>query len=251
MKATRNRNGPFANACAIYPRNCSECRQPFIARRSTTLRCSDECSKRHRSKSTPRTRNKRHKRRAIERYSDITPAYEAMLRSKTRKCRICGTYLTSKPDRPNSKHLDHIIPINVGGTHTIGNVRIICRTCNLARPKDGTDYTGPITLWAQVHDVVIKTRPKAIPKPPMPRTSVGRCSCGSELYAQGRIDRRSDRCHSCLVTLGREAARLRASGMKWQDICDALGYTNTGALFGLVRRHGSESPAAEARDAIY
>lgn len=60
----------------------------------------------------------------------------------------CGVRMTDVPYLVNSKELDHIVPINVGGTYTIGNVRIICRQCNQQRPKDGSDYTGPVTLWA-------------------------------------------------------------------------------------------------------
>lgn len=36
-------------------------------------------------------------------------------------------------------HTDHIHPLNMGGKHTASNVRIICATCNLRRPKDGRD----------------------------------------------------------------------------------------------------------------
>jgi 5-methylcytosine-specific restriction endonuclease McrA len=58
--------------------------------------------------------------------------------------------MTDESNQPNSKHLDHIIPVVMGGTHTMGNVRIICRTCNLSRPKDGSDLDGhQPTLWAQ------------------------------------------------------------------------------------------------------
>lgn len=71
------------------------------------------------------------------------------MRKRARKCPLCGIYMTSKHNKPNSKHLDHILPISQGGTHTHGNVRIICADCNLKRPKDGSDYTGPLTLWAQ------------------------------------------------------------------------------------------------------
>ena len=41
----------------------------------------------------------------------------------------------------NGKNLDHIIPINdtCKGTHTMNNVRILCRICNQTRPKDGSD----------------------------------------------------------------------------------------------------------------
>jgi 5-methylcytosine-specific restriction endonuclease McrA len=58
--------------------------------------------------------------------------------------------MIDEPYEPNSKELDHMIPLNAGGTHTIGNVRIICRSCNRQRPHDGSDYIGPVTLWACV-----------------------------------------------------------------------------------------------------
>ena len=231
-KPKRKHSGPHYRACAIYPRNCTECGKPFIARRFTMLCCSGKCSDdrraRRNNKSTPRTRNKGHVRRSLEKYSDITPAYEAVLRSRTRKCRLCATYMTGKPDHPNSKHLDHIIPIGVGGTHTIGNVRIICRTCNLKRPKDGSDLTGwQPTLWAQVPGVVIK--PKPAPAPPPPRVAKARCSCGNEI-----TNGQTSRCAQCLHRLTVQAAAMRDHGMKWQEICDALGYTNTGALYSRV-----------------
>lgn len=70
------------------------------------------------------------------------------MRAKAKRCPLCEVRLVNEPYLPASKELDHIVPLNVGGTHTLGNVRIICRTCNIGRPKDGSDYTGPVTLWA-------------------------------------------------------------------------------------------------------
>lgn len=70
------------------------------------------------------------------------------MRAKAKRCPLCKVRLIDAPYLPASKELDHIVPLNIGGTHTIGNVRIICRTCNLRRPKDGSDYTGPVTLFA-------------------------------------------------------------------------------------------------------
>ncbi|WP_176737962.1 HNH endonuclease [Micromonospora inyonensis] len=67
---------------------------------------------------------------------------------KARRCPLCAVRMTDQPYLPASKELDHIVPLGVGGTHTIGNVRIICRACNLKRPKDGGDYAGPVTLFA-------------------------------------------------------------------------------------------------------
>lgn len=96
-----------------------------------------------------RLRIKTHRRKDWSRLTDITPEYEVSLRAKAKRCPICTVKLTDAPYLPHSKELDHIIPRCAGGTHTIGNVRIICRSCNLARPDDGSDYAGPVTLWAQ------------------------------------------------------------------------------------------------------
>lgn len=100
-----------------------------------------------------RWRVRNHMRRTLGRMGDVTPEYELMLRTKAKRCPMpdCGVRLIDEPYLPASKELDHMIPVNPrsGGTHTIGNVRIICRKCNNARPYDGSDYTGPVTLWAE------------------------------------------------------------------------------------------------------
>lgn len=99
-------------------------------------------------KAKARQRRKTHIRRAKTRRSDVSLAYEIGMRRKTKRCPLCRVRLIDQPYLPTSKELDHMIPLNVGGTHTMGNVRIICRSCNLKRPNDGSDYTGPVTLWA-------------------------------------------------------------------------------------------------------
>lgn len=96
-----------------------------------------------------RQRIKTHRRKDWSRLTDITPEYELGLRVKAKRCPLCKTKMTDQPYLPASKELDHIVPRGVGGTHTMGNVRIICRKCNLDRPGDGSDYLGPVTLWAQ------------------------------------------------------------------------------------------------------
>lgn len=87
-------------------------------------------------------------RKAKTRRFDISSAAEREMRAKAKRCPLCNVRLIDEPYKPASKELDHMVPLNVGGTHTIGNVRILCRSCNLARPKDGSDYIGPVTLWA-------------------------------------------------------------------------------------------------------
>jgi hypothetical protein len=90
----------------------------------------------------------------------------------------CGVKLTDIPFLPNSKELDHIIPLNIGGTHTIGNVRIICRKCNSSRPIDGSDYFGQLSLWCDNQEVAFslrsgkkKKRSVAVPKVASIRTA--------------------------------------------------------------------------------
>jgi len=110
--------------------------------------CDDKRRDPERKRANWRARN--HLRRTQYRaaFDRVTPEFENALRAKARKCPLCSTRMTDDPLKPNSKELDHIVPRNAGGTHTIGNVRIICRSCNVRRPKDGSDYVGPVTLWA-------------------------------------------------------------------------------------------------------
>lgn len=48
-------------------------------------------------------------------------------------CQICGIGPLGR------FHLDHWIPLNMGGETCEGNLRITCPKCNLSRPKDGSD----------------------------------------------------------------------------------------------------------------
>ena len=90
----------------------------------------------------------RHRRRLAELDSDLTRADVAHLVASASVCPCCGVRMVGEPG-PAQKQLDHIIPLNVGGTHTLANVRVICRTCNLRRPKDGSDLEGfQPALWS-------------------------------------------------------------------------------------------------------
>jgi 5-methylcytosine-specific restriction endonuclease McrA len=44
------------------------------------------------------------------------------------RCHICG-----KKCRSSEIHLDHLVPISRGGTHTAANLRVACAHCNLSR----------------------------------------------------------------------------------------------------------------------
>lgn len=43
-------------------------------------------------------------------------------------CHICG-----KRCKPAELHLDHLVPISLGGEHSARNVRVACRDCNLRK----------------------------------------------------------------------------------------------------------------------
>lgn len=51
------------------------------------------------------------------------------------QCQMCGRKVTEKDNVNNDDyaHLDHIIPLSKGGTHTLDNVQALCRKCNLIK----------------------------------------------------------------------------------------------------------------------
>lgn len=80
-----------------------------------------------------------HKRRAKTTVTDIDTKWLKALKQKTSICELCNKEMENTGNYPNGKHLDHILPLNVGGEHKKNNVRYICAECNVARPKDGSD----------------------------------------------------------------------------------------------------------------
>ncbi len=80
------------------------------------------------------------RRREQMKETDITVDWLVQQKHSTSLCPNCDIELTTLGiNEPTSKHLDHIIPLNIGGLHLKSNVRYICRTCNLTRPRDGRD----------------------------------------------------------------------------------------------------------------
>lgn len=76
--------------------------------------------------------------RSLEDSSDITIDFILALKREQKNCCLCSVELYDHAGK-NQRHLDHIIPIHIGGAHMQDNVRYTCRTCNLKRPKDGRD----------------------------------------------------------------------------------------------------------------
>lgn len=147
--------GCFHRSKPVRPPECATdgCSEPHRKGSSYCLRCEELKWPRDPAKARASWRAKNHRRRSQRRetlatFDHVTPQFELTLRVKAKRCPLCGVKLIDEPFQHASKELDHMVPLNVGGTHTTGNVRIICRLCNLRRPDDGSDYTGPVTLWA-------------------------------------------------------------------------------------------------------
>jgi hypothetical protein len=224
-------------------RPCSDCDGATTRRATAYGRLCAECAEVRR-----RTRNSRKhsKRRTAQRFTDITAAFERQLRKQAQCCPLCATRLTDAPRQPNSKNLDHIVPICVGGTHTMGNVRIICRTCNLTRPKDGSDVTdGQLEQWARdvqcVDEITARIRASI-----ETRAASKTCRCGRLMVKQS--------CPECPIRLeaqrrrsqlGRDAARLRAEGLKWREISQALRLSGTGTTYQLAWQYGAPEVRAQ------
>ena len=77
--------------------------------------------------------------------SDGTVTLEAeqkLLKTQNNLCDYCGDDISKK------KHLDHILPLDRGGMHTIDNVHFTCPSCNLSK---GTKTEDEWFEWLKIH----------------------------------------------------------------------------------------------------
>jgi 5-methylcytosine-specific restriction endonuclease McrA len=57
------------------------------------------------------------------------------------KCTYCCVEITNK-----NKHIDHIIPISLGGSNSPDNLQVTCRTCNLSKGAKHPDVFAKTIL---------------------------------------------------------------------------------------------------------
>lgn len=180
------------------------------------------------------------RRRAKSRFTDITPEFDRQLR-RAEVCAICGCPTNGVV------HVDHIVPLNVGGTHTRDNVRATCEACNLARPKDGSDVHGhQSNLFMAFVDVSASMK---VQRPKVCRR------CGSDAIPEKRFAKSDYRCGVCwpvrrpakpkpptvpVVRLEdrldmRRVLQLRADGHGYKRIAREVGATREQVRAVLVR----------------
>jgi hypothetical protein len=73
------------------------------------------------------------KRAAMERGELITLA--ALIERDGDCCYLCGRQVSNALPftHPLKANIDHVVPVSKGGAHTLGNVRVACRSCNSAK----------------------------------------------------------------------------------------------------------------------
>ncbi len=113
------------------------------------------------------------RRRSQTRITDFDSSFLWELKTATAYCVLCFVLLFQE-----RRHLDHVVPLAVGGCHVKKNVRYICATCNFRRPKDGRDGTvvGAVAdqeLCFRISAIVNSTRWMVSARMPPPRNEEG------------------------------------------------------------------------------
>lgn len=137
---------------------------------------------------SPSQRSALDRRRGREANGDLTRSFAAKLRQAATHCSVptCRAELIDVPYQPNSREIDHIVPLEYGGTHTRDNVRVVCRWCNQARCFDarhGVDTLSPD--WTPPPRP-FSIRPQRRVSLYKKNTRAKRCSCGKRRARRGR-----------------------------------------------------------------
>lgn len=74
-------------------------------------------------------RQRRREREAAQSDGTLTIPAMRKLFGMAKACPLCGDVFSK--DKPKS--LDHVVPLAKGGPHSISNVSVVCRSCNIAK----------------------------------------------------------------------------------------------------------------------
>lgn len=173
-------------SCFVWFRDCADCAVRFCAKRlsqSRCLKCLDvrsgprqqvekpclECGvlilgrankkrcaacarkrsvKRARLLAKPYRKNRQRARKFGVVYEKIDPI--AVFEAAKWMCALCGIRVL-KSKRGSSHHrapeLDHVVPMSLGGPHTLDNVQLACRACNHSK---GATVRGQLSIFSCV-----------------------------------------------------------------------------------------------------
>jgi ATP adenylyltransferase len=83
-------------------------------------------------------------RKKNRRYISGSIRYEVLKRAKGR-CELCGV-----PHTERALEVDHIVPVNLGGSDSINNYQALCYICNsMKADRDSTDFRGMNQVYNQ------------------------------------------------------------------------------------------------------
>jgi 5-methylcytosine-specific restriction endonuclease McrA len=96
-------------------------------------------------------KNAKTKRRLIERTSTLTgPQLHKWVSDQVKICTYCNTNCS------DAYHVDHVIPLAIGGAHEISNLTIACPTCNISKGKKTPEE------WKQIKQQSVEVRDKKL-----------------------------------------------------------------------------------------
>lgn len=114
----------YGNTVLNRPRKCRRCGKRFKARNVDQKYCCRTCYLNH------KTRTQSQRRRARKNTNGTAPYVQRDIFNRDGgKCQRCG----SKLEWNGGWHLDHILPISLGGPDAPFNVQILCAQCNVTK----------------------------------------------------------------------------------------------------------------------
>jgi 5-methylcytosine-specific restriction endonuclease McrA len=87
----------------------------------------NEAQKKYRANNSDKLREWKHSRKSVKHGRLPKNTVKNLLLQQKNKCALC------KIDVSSGYHLDHIMPLSKGGLHAVGNVQILCPSCNLRK----------------------------------------------------------------------------------------------------------------------
>lgn len=116
---------------------CEICGKGFVSKHRDVT-CSDECAQ-EKARDRRRARDARRRARELSAYREKVVSRKVFERDGY-KCHICGKATKRNARVPDHKAptLDHIIPLNAGGTHEMSNVATAHFLCNSLKSDKGT-----------------------------------------------------------------------------------------------------------------